>query len=318
MGAKSAVVVGGGLIGLQAAFALQAFGLKVTVVEILDRILGRILDAEGADIVRRIVEERGIRILTGCSVAEIFGTKGEGVKGVILEEGGEISCSLVIKATGVVPNIELVRGTKVEVNRGILVNDHLETSVPSIYAAGDVAETFDIARGYRFINANWPNAHEQGRIAGLNMAGKRTTYPGSIGMNSIVVYGVPIISMGLVEDRQGTRIRSNPEAHIYQKLVFKGDRLVGAILIGDISNTGLINDLIRNRTPVGIIKDAILEDKAQLFHFRRALRREEVEGVGIEWKESLSTKEVYRKKFDDRRWAERARCRLGETPCKRE
>jgi hypothetical protein len=101
-------------------------------------------------------------------------------------------------------------------------------------------------------------------------------------------------------------------------LVFEGDRLIGAILIGDISNTGLINDLIRNRTPVGIIKDAILENKAQLFHFRRALRREEVEGVGIEWKESLSTKEVYRKKFDDRRWEERARCRLGETPCKRE
>ncbi|MFQ6015473.1 MAG: NAD(P)/FAD-dependent oxidoreductase [Anaerolineae bacterium] len=310
--AKRAVVVGAGLVGLQAAYGLREAGLEVVVVELLDVILGRILDTEGAQIAQRILEANGIQVITGCSVAEIEGDAKRGVTGVLLDDGERIDCQLVIKATGVAPNTVLVKDTPIKVNQGILVDEFFETSQPGVYAAGDVAETWDICRAQEFVNANCPNAREQGRLAGRAMAGEPTSYAGSISMTSIPLYGWPVVSLGLIEsdgakDSYQYRVRSKPERHIYRKLVFKDDRLVGAIMIGDISNIGFVCDLIKKQTPVGIVEDAILGHKAQFYYFRRALHQEALEGVDRPWPESLGSTQRYEKRFDEEKWKERER-----------
>ncbi len=310
--AKAAVVVGAGLIGVQAAYALHQAGLRVVMVELLDRILSTVLDRRGSELARKIFEEGGVQIVTGHSVAEIAGEPGKGVTGVVLDDGRRIDCGVVIKSTGIVPNLGLARDAGIAVNTGILVNSRFETDSPGVFAAGDVAETYDIARGRPFVNANWPNAGEQGRMAGLNMAGRPTDYPGSIGMNSLPLFGVPIVSLGSVQDEEvgegrQARIRYKEDRPIYQKLLFKDDRLKGAVLIGETNNAGLLHDLIRSQDRVGWLKDSLLEEKSPFYHFRRERVRAEMEGEAVEWKGSLGSEEHYQKKFDDEKWAERER-----------
>ncbi|MDE3087936.1 MAG: hypothetical protein KGJ80_00935, partial [Chloroflexota bacterium] len=160
-----------------------------------------------------------------------------------------------------------------------------------------------------FVNANWPNAHAQGRIAGLNMAGRATAYAGSIGMTSMPLFGKAIVSQGIVEPEPGdeVRVRESRENQLYQKLVLRKDRLIGAVMVGDVSAVGLINHLVQSQEPVGAVKDALLDGKAPYYAARRAWFKPEVEGVNLPWRESLSSTEHYEKHFDDDKWAERER-----------
>lgn len=310
---KGAVVIGAGLIGLRAAYGLQEAGAEVTLVELLPRIASRVLDEKGSSLVRKKLEEGGIRVITGCSVQEITGTKTAGVTGVVLAGGERIACQVVILSTGVAPNTFLAENTPIEVNLGIVVNPFFQTSFSNIFAAGDVAETFDIPRESGMVNANWPNAYEQGRYAGLCMAGEMKRYPGSVGMNSVSFFRMPVISMGLFDpeaegvDGAEVKIRENPESGIYQKLIFKNNRLKGAIFIGDISYAGAVNNLIREQNLVGIIKDSILEEKYQLYDYLRKKREAQVEGKTIQWPETHSSTKRYEKSFNEESWTERER-----------
>ncbi|MCL0057217.1 FAD-dependent oxidoreductase [Dehalococcoidia bacterium] len=307
-----AVVIGAGLIGLRAAYGLQERGTEVSVVELLPRVLSRVLDARGSHLVQSILEKGGIRVLTGRSVAEISGRNGE-VRGLILDNGATLECRIVIIATGVVPNVDLVKDTIIKVNRGIPVNQFFQTNVSNIFAAGDVAETFDIPRAGGMVNANWPNAHEQGRYAGLCMAGKMVQYPGSLGMNAVSLYNIPIVSLGIFDpesegiNQVDVKIRANLEQNIYQKLVFRDNRLKGAIFIGDLGYCGAVKDLIQDQSLVGIIKDSILEEKYQLYAFLRKKRQEKVEGKDVEWPETYSSTQRYQKSFNEESWTERER-----------
>ncbi|MCL6610662.1 MAG: FAD-dependent oxidoreductase [Peptococcaceae bacterium] len=309
-GRKKAVVIGAGLIGLRAAYGLQKGGAGVTVVEFLPRVLSRVLDAEGSELVESILKKGGLNVLTGRSVREITGTGGR-VAGVVLDNGEKLPCDLVVIATGVAPNLELAAGLKT--GRGIVVNQFFQTSYSNVYAAGDVAETMDIPRGVPRVNANWPNAHEQGRVAGLNMAGRPVPYKGSIGMNAVSFCGVPVISIGVfdpdAEPESGyeTKIRKNPEANIYQKLVFKQNRLKGAIFIGDLGCCGAVKDLIESQMLAGIIKDSILEERYQLYGFLRKRRQEKLEGKQVRWPETYSITQKYQKSFNEETWTERER-----------
>jgi NAD(P)H-nitrite reductase large subunit len=305
----TAVVVGAGLVGIQAAYGLRGAGLNVVLIELLPSILSRILDAPGAAYAQAILEQHGVRVLSSRSVAEILGTVAEGVTGVVLDSGEKIGCGLVVKATGVAPNLALVQGTPIRVNAGILANEYFETNVENVYAAGDVAETYDVTRGKMFVNANWPNAHAQGRIAGLNMAGRASAYGGSIGMTSMPLFGKAIVSLGMVEPEAGdeVRVRESRENQIYQKLVFRKDRLIGAVMVDDVSAVGFVSHLIQSQKPISLVKDALLGLKAPYYFYRRALFQSEVEGVGLPWRESLSSTERYEKRFDDAKWAERER-----------
>ena len=307
-----AVVLGAGLIGIRAAYGLQEAGAEVTVVELLPRILSRVLDQPASELVRGILEAGGIRVLTGRSVVELLGGA-DGVTGLVLDNGEKLDCSIVVIATGVAPNIDLLKGTPVRVNRGILVNEYFQTNFSDIFAAGDVAETYDIPRGSPMVNANWPNAHEQGRYAGRCMAGQMIPYPGSLGMNSVSFYRVPVVSLGIFDpEAEGLdvceiKIRQNLSQRIYQKLVFKDNKLKGAIFIGDLGYCGAIKDLIKDQSLVGIIKDSILEEKYQLYGFLRKKRQDKIEGRHIKWPETYVLTQRYEKNFNEESWSERER-----------
>jgi NAD(P)H-nitrite reductase large subunit len=276
-----------------------------------------VLDRQAAQIVRRAMESGGIHVATGSAVKAIQGSPApeRGVTGVVLSDGRTLECGVVIRAAGVAPNVRLVEGTPVAKDRGILVDEFFETTLPGAYAAGDVAQTHDVSLGGKFVNANWPNAGEQGRVAGLNMAGRATPYRGSISMTSVPVVTkhrtLPVFSMGLIEPPDGdgyeVRVRHNPERGIYQKLVLRGDRLVGALLVGEAHSVGLVNDLIRMQASVALVADSLLTARAPFYYFRRERVRQATEGAGLPWKPSLSSPDRYEKRFDDARWSERER-----------
>ena len=174
--AKSAVVIGAGLIGISVTDALVKLGLKVTIVELQEKILSLLLDAKASDIVEAAIRKAGVNFAPGQSVQKIVGRpENEGaVGGVILTKGDQIPCDIVIVAIGVIPRTELVTGTAVKTNRGIIVDNYMQTSVPDVYASGDVAEAYDYIVNQNRLLPLWPLAILEGRTAGYNMTGKKT------------------------------------------------------------------------------------------------------------------------------------------------
>jgi len=260
---KTACVLGGGLIGLKAAYGLKKRGVDVKVIIGSKQVLSQMLDFESAQFVQKRLEENGIELILGQNVQEIIGN-GD-IKAVKLDSGKAIGCSLVIVGKGVSPNIGLIKDTQIKINQGVITGELLDTNIPNIYAAGDVSESFDIALGRHAVNALWPVAVEQGKTAGLNMAGEKTNYQGSVGMNSIEFFGLPIISLGIykagkeelsLEELKLSQVRSNN----YKKLLLRNNVIIGAILIGNIKNSGIFLRLIRERTDISTIKDKLLQE----------------------------------------------------------
>jgi len=260
---KTACVMGGGLVGLKAAYALKKNKIEVKVIIKSKQALSQMLDFDAAAFIQKRLEENGIEIILGQDVSEIIG-EGE-IRAVKLDSGKAIGCSLVIVGKGVTANTGLVKETEIKTNEGIIANNLLQTGIPNIYTSGDVCESFDIALGKHTINALWPIAVEQGKIAGSNMTGANLNYEGSIGMNSIEFFGLPVISLGVY------KIPANDpsfEEHkildsktgIYKKLILKNNVLMGAICVGNIKSSGVFLRLIRERINVSSIKDKLLGD----------------------------------------------------------
>jgi len=261
---KTAVMLGGGLIGLRAAYALHKRGVKVTVVVKSKHVLSQILDEEGASFIQKEMEKQGIKILTGLSATEIVGNKD--VNGVVLENGEKIDCEIVVIGKGVQANTELVKGTDIKTERGIIVDDELKTTVSDIYSAGDVAQTSDLITGEKTINALWPNAVIQGKIAGLNMAGKNIKYDGSLAMNSVEFFGLPTISYGITKPKgEGYEFIVKKK---YKKFVLKNNKIVGFVLVGDIDNAGVYGSLLRKKIDISSVKNKLLENN---FNFAKIL-----------------------------------------------
>jgi nitrite reductase (NADH) large subunit len=261
---KTACVMGGGLIGLKAAYGLRKRNIDVKVIIKSKQVLSQMLDFEAATLVGKKLEEHGIEIILGQDVVEVIGDEGE-LKAVKLDSGKAIGCSLIIVGKGVSPNIGLVKDTEIKVNEGIISDNLLQTNIPNIYTSGDVAESFDITMGKHTINALWPIAVEQGKIAGSNMAGDKINYEGSLGMNSIEFFGMPVVSLGIykvsADDKSCEEFKlSDIKEGIYKKLILKGNTLVGAIFVGDIKNCGVYLRLIRERTDLTSVKDKLLKD----------------------------------------------------------
>ncbi|MEM2851520.1 MAG: FAD-dependent oxidoreductase, partial [Candidatus Bathyarchaeia archaeon] len=204
---KTAVVVGGGLIGVSAAEALMKRGVKVTIVEFKDRILNLILDATAAGIVEEAIKRAGVDIITGQTVKRILGrSDSDGiVGGVVLTNDETIPCDLVIIAIGVIPRTELIMGTDIKVNRGVVVDRFMRTNVPEVYACGDVAEIYDFTIGENRQLPLFPLAHECGKIAGYNMAGKKLEHSGGTAMSALSYFNTHIISVGIMnpKDNEG-------------------------------------------------------------------------------------------------------------------
>jgi len=257
---KEVVVLGGGLIGLGDAYALRQRKIGVTVVVKSPQILSQMVDMDAARIIASCLEKNGIKIMTGVAAKEITG--GKSVEGILLDNGKTLACQLVIIGKGVKPNTEIASKCGVKVGDGILVDEFLKASDKDIFASGDVAETYDIARDSKRINALWPCAIEQGEIAGLNMAGKKTVYNGSLSMNSVDFFGLASISMCITKpgEEKEYEIISRTGENLYKKFVLKKNRIVGMVLVGDIAPAGVVSTLIKNKIDVSSIKDILPDD----------------------------------------------------------
>jgi len=246
--ARSAVVIGAGLIGLKTALALASRGLEVTIVEKLCRVMPRQLDEAAATTIANAVRAKGVTVLLGTEVKAIATCDGT-VTGVQLE-AGEIPCDMVIMAVGVKPNVELARASGVEIGRGIRVDTLQQTSVADIYAAGDAAETIDPLTGNRVIPAIWPVAVEQGEVAASNMTGTQAEFKGSVAMNAIEIAGVPLVSIGDIEGEPGDELLTSGVGPRYRKLVLRGNKVRGVLFLGDIRQSGVIGSLVLSQTEV--------------------------------------------------------------------
>jgi NAD(P)H-nitrite reductase large subunit len=275
-----AVVIGGGLIGISVSEALAKRNVPVTIVEMKDRVLNTILDERASAIAEEVITQAGIRVIVNNTVSDIIGEKA--VEGVVLDSGEVIPCDLVVIAIGVLPRTDLVKGTDIEINRGILVDRYMSTSVADVYACGDVAEAYDF-----IINANrlipiWPNAYIGGMTAGANMAGVKTEYPGGTIMNSVNYFGIDITSAGTVippDDNCEVLIRDSDG--IYQKVMLSGGQVIGLVFVKDIEKSGIIFGLMREKIDVSNFKQAILTDEFGLAYTPPELWRERLGNISL-------------------------------------
>jgi NAD(P)H-nitrite reductase large subunit len=264
--AKAAVVIGGGLIGISITEGLVKRGLKVTMVELQDKILSLLLDPKGSDIMESVVKTAGVDIVTGQSVQKILGKPDNdgAVGGVLLTKGGQVACDMVIMAIGVVPRTELVVGSAVKINRGIVVDNLMQTTVPDVYASGDVAEAYDFIINQNRALPLWPLAVLEGQVAGYNMAGKRTVYGGGTNMSSLKYFGVPIVSIGLANPKEDPTlevlVKQDLEHQVYKKLVLRNNMIVGMTLVNSIERAGVLFYLIKNAINVKNFKKELLSD----------------------------------------------------------
>jgi len=279
----SAVVIGGGMIGVKVAEAFAAIGLETTIVELMDRVLAQALDETGSAMAKRALEGAGIRVLTGSGVTSIGGSDGT-VQSVTLDSGSRLPAQLVVVAVGVRPNVQLAHGAGLSVNRGVLVDDHMRASAADVFAAGDVAEAYDPLLGEARPVAIWPAASLQGEVAGMNMAGQDAAYDGSIPMNSIQVCGLPTISVGLTAAPEGceTLEYRSPDGKSYRRMFILNDRIVGAIFVGDIDRAGIITGLIRGAIDVSSFREKLIQRDLGLLSLPKQYRKHIVSGPGIE------------------------------------
>ena len=254
------VLMGAGFIGCIVLEALANRGVELTVIEMGERMLPRMMDDAGGDMIKRWCESKGVRVLTGVRVAAVAADGG--ALGLSLENGETVAADFVVCATGVSPNVDFLVGTGIAIEDGVLVDDHLQSSVAGIYAAGDVAQGPDFSTGERQVHAIQPTASEHGRIAALNMAGKATRFRGSLSMNVLNTLGLISSSFGLwmgARGGEGARV-SDPDRFRYLRLEFDGDRLVGALALGLTQHVGVIRGLIQTRIPLGRWKERLMHD----------------------------------------------------------
>jgi NAD(P)H-nitrite reductase large subunit len=273
-GATSAIVIGGGLVGIKAATALRfrkAAGqrpMEVTVVEMLPQILNQRLDTRGAGMVRNALVAQGIAIVTRESVKGITRDK-QNKLAVKLSSGNTVKTDMIVVAAGVKPNVAFLKDTGIKTSKGVLVNEYLQTNVADVFAAGDVVEGRELLSGEKTVSGLWGNALEMGRIAGMNMAGKKVQYPGFLSvMNATEIAGIPFISVGMIEpeDKKYETI-SHEDEKGYWKLVLDGEYLVGAVSVGDLKNAGIYTNLIKNHIPISRAKEKIVKKEAGYVDF---------------------------------------------------
>ncbi|MBI2853151.1 MAG: NAD(P)/FAD-dependent oxidoreductase [Chloroflexi bacterium] len=264
-GTVRAVVIGGGLIGVSVTEALVKRHVQVTIVEMRDWILNTMLDRDSADVVAETLRGAGVNIITGRSVTSITGNQTGAVGGVILDNGEPLSAEIVIVAVGVRPRVELAVNTAIKVNRGIVVDRSMETSVPGIYACGDAAEAYDFIYDQNRVTPIWPNACIGGRVAGQNMAGVPSECSKCMGMNSLDYFGLSVVSAGMViPPEDGYEVLAARSNHDIRRIVLKDGRVVGMVFIGNVERSGIIRNLMKAQVDVSHFKKELLAENLNL------------------------------------------------------
>lgn len=254
------VVIGAGFIAFTCLDAFVHLGAKVTVVEVEDRILPRMVDPLGAKLVQSWLESKGVGFRTGVGVT---GIEQSGSRKRVVLGSDAVEADVVIMATGIKPNLEFLEGSQIQIEEGIVVDDAMLSSAPKIYAAGDVAQGPVVGSTKRAVHAIQPTALEHGRVAGANMAGGNVHYWGSLLMNIVDVQKLQIASFGDWSSDSDVIAISNERRTAYRKMVFDGDRMVGAILLGRPSDVAMLNDM-------GMLK-GLIQTQVQLKEWRRYL-----------------------------------------------
>lgn len=273
-----AVVIGAGLIGMKAAEGLIKICKSVDVVELAPRVLPSILDVKSAKQVKKHLENNGIRFHLENTVVKAS-SKGKQITAVTLKDGKKLPCDLLILAVGVRPQTELAEKAGLEVNRGIITDtETMQTSNPDIYAAGDCCVSTDMLDGSKKIIALWPNAVQQGNVAGAQMTGADVTVGGTYSVNAIDFFGLRICTCGLINaqgEQYSDKIRQDGD--VYKRLVFDGDKLVGYVLINSSVNAGMYTNLISNKISLDTIQGDIM-DNPSIFMFDKDTRITKLRG----------------------------------------
>jgi len=250
-----AAVLGGGLLGLETARALRARGAEVLVVEFFDRLLPRQLDGPAASLLKAQIEATGIKVRLGTTTEEILGSAR--VEGLRFKDGGRAEANLLIVAAGVKPSLDLAKEAGLAVDRGVVVDEHLRTSHPQIYAAGDNVQ--HQGKVYGII----PAAFEQSQAAAFNILGQGRAYRGTVASNTLKVMGLYVTSAGLaIPEGEGFEElrRLDPDRGLYKKIVLQAGRLVGAIWMGTKEGAGQVARAAAQKADVSPWREALLQD----------------------------------------------------------
>lgn len=268
---RKALVLGGGLVGFKASYGLLRRGIQVTMLIRSGYPLSMQVDPEAGRMIWDELKAHGLDVRLGVEATAFEGK--DTVTKAHLSDGTLLSCDMVIIGKGVFPARGFVPKKKIKVDAGIIVDEHMETSAPGVFAAGDVAESIDIARKTPWVNAIWPEAVAQGRIAGINMAGRRIPYKGSLSRNVVRIFGMDVMTAGIITppEAEGFDILNvkDSKAKTYRKLVFRGDRLAGMVMVNGIEQGGVLMSLIQSETPVRASREALLKPG---FNFKQLMQ----------------------------------------------
>jgi NADPH-dependent 2,4-dienoyl-CoA reductase/sulfur reductase-like enzyme len=259
------VMVGAGFISFTILNSILSLGAKLTVVELAPRILPRMIDATGAELVEGWLKAHGVTVRTNVKLAKIEDARDR--KRLKFSAGPDLLADVVIMATGIRTNLDWLEGSGVEVQQGIVVDEHLRSNVANVYAAGDVAQGRDLISGQAAVHAIEPTAQEHGRVVGANMAGRDVRYRGSLIINIVEVCHLDAASFGAWDDAKAEAMTGlKKDRNAYRKLLFTGERLTGAIIIGrsnDIWTTndvGMLKGLVQSGQPLGRYQEHLRRD----------------------------------------------------------
>jgi nitrite reductase (NADH) large subunit len=247
---KRVLLIGGGVLGLEAGNGLRKAGHTITVAEVFPRLLPRQMDHNGASILQSRMEQLGFQFYLGAQSKEIIGN--DAAEGLILNDGTCITCDMVIISAGVRPNAVLAKALGLKIEKGVIVNDRMSTGIPDVYAAGDLIQHNAVFYGL------WPAAEKQGAIAGINMAGGDAVYHGTTISNRLKVIGINLVAAGDIDadGKKKSIVLKDRDSFIYKKLVLDQNSITGTILYGDITDSRKILNAIKNRTDIsGMKKD---------------------------------------------------------------
>lgn len=258
---SNVVLMGAGFIGCIIMESLVESGVNLTVVEAEDRMIARMMDETGGDILKRWVEAQGVTLKMSTRVTGVV-QNGDTLT-VSTDKGEDLPADLVVVSVGVKPNTGFLEGSGIKVEDGIVVDAHLQTNVEGIYAAGDVAQGPDFCGGFQ-VHAVQPTSADHGRIAALNMSGQNAAYHGSLIMNVLDTMGLVSASFGHWMGENDMAVMIDHDKHRYTKLAFHGDHLVGALSLGRTDQIGVLRGLIQSRVHLGAWKDRLKADPSQI------------------------------------------------------
>ena len=240
------VNIGGGIQGLETTWELNQQGKKVYIAELQSRLMPRQLDERSSEILKHVIESFNVKVLLNTQIEKIIGNGS--VEGVLTKQGNIIDCNILGYSVGTRPNIDLLEATSIERNKGIIVNNRMETNVKNIYAAGDVAEFQGKVAGL------WNISIEQGKTAGYNIAGKATVYKNIVPVTTLNAFGISLFSMGEVDETkcEETLIDDASSNISYKRIFIRDSKIVGAIVIGDTKKSPVLKAAIENQTPLNV------------------------------------------------------------------